>query len=349
MASNDLFLTPRMMIEGYRPNLLEINSHMDSRIDAQSEMREALFGEDSGFEPSEIGIRFEPDTNRLYISTKWLRRITIEESFMGDEYLNELKRSTQYIGVLSMRLLKGTGFVSHAESCALFDLNRACAPSVKPRNKTDNARELNRLHLADPQFVNMASAPLDRLRVVEREVKDTLRAGMIDVESARYILESARKERKLLERIKYGKVTDVRKLVVSKQIPKKNRIKLNVLTYAKDLAALNNLMVRQTVQDKSSPEGFRTIVVDALGEVLGYLKEDRQEKKLYLVVANLKKSIPNYRRDYRYTHSQTTYLTELLDDPTLTHHYAADRLRVPHKVNKYCAVFDLRRAFEGDE
>ena len=349
MASNDLFITPRDIMRIHRPHLLEINSNMDGRTEAQRETRDLLYGEDSDFEPEEIGMRYEPDTQRLYIDAKWLRRITIEETLTGNEYLNELKRCTQYMGVLTMRLLKGTGCNTAASSCLLFDLNRACAPSVKTRNRTENARELGRAHLADPNFINMTNPLLDRLRVMEREVKDEIRAGTIDLDAAKYILENARKERKLIERIKYGKTTDVRTVRVSKQIPKRNRAKLNIMALAKELASTDNLMVRQIVQDIHAPEGHREVIVDAVGEVLGYLKQDRKERKLYLVVSHLKKHIPNYRRDYRYTHSQTTYLTELHDDPTLTHHYAADRLRVPHKLNKYCAVFDLKRSYEGDE
>lgn len=351
MASNDLFITPRDFMRIHVPYLIEINASMDGRSDAQRETREALYGEGSDFEPHEITMRYEPDTHRLYIDARWLRSLAVEEFLTPDTYVKELRRCTQYMGTLSMRLLKGTGHGHSAISCLLFDLNRACAPSVKTRNKTEATKDLARAHLADPHYVNLTNPALDRLRVVEREVKDSLRTGTIDVESARYIIEAARKERKLLERVKYGKTTDVRTVRVSKVIPKRNRLKLNILAYAKELANTDNLMVRQTLQDIHHPDGFRTIIVDAVGEVLGYLKEDHSEKKLYLVVSELKNHIKNYRRDYRYTHSQTTYLTELHEnpDPNIQYHYAADRLRREHKINKYCAVFDLRRAYEGEE
>ena len=345
MVSNDLFLTPKMMMDGYRPNLLEINSHMDSRVAAQAEKRESLYGEGSDFEPDEIGIRFEPDTNRLYIDARWLRKITVEESLMGHEYVNELRRNTQYVGEFSMSLLKGTGHTRAPKTCLIFDMNRACAPSVKTRNKTEATRDLARSHLADPEYINAVNPLLDRLRVLRNEITD----NEIDHDTAKYLLEGIRKERKLLERIKFKRVTDVRQMPTLRKPPKKERTKLNIMAYAKELANSDNLMVRQIVQDKDAPEGHREVIVDAVGEVLGYLKQDRLERKLYLVVSHLKKAIPTYRRDYRYTHSQTTYLTELHDDPTLSHHYAADRLRIPTKLNKYCAVFDLKRTYEGDE
>lgn len=344
MASNDLFLTPAMMLDGYRPNLLEINSRMDSRVAAQAETRERLYGEGSDFEPDEIGIRYEPDTNRLYVDATWLRQVTIEESLTGNEYINELRRGTQYVGEFSMSLLKGTGHTRPPKTCLLFDMNRACAPSVKTRNRTEATRDLARMHKADPNYINMVNPLLDKLRVIQNEIKD----NEIDADTAKYLIESIRKERKLLERIKFKRVTDVRTVQIRRQSPKKERLKLNIMAYAKELLGTDNLMVRQIVQDKDAPEGHREVIVDAIGEVLGYLKQDRSERRLYLVVSHLKKAIPNYRKDYRYTHSQTTYLTELHDDPTLSHHYAADRLRIPTKLNKYCAVFDLKRSYEGE-
>ena len=344
MASNDLFITPKIMMEGYRPNLLEINSHMDSRLSAQAETRERLYGEGSDFEPDEIGIRYEPDTQRLYIDANWVRKVNIEEAGQGHEYITELRRGTQYVGEFSMSLLKGTGHVRPPKTCLIFDMNRACAPSAKVRNRTEATRDFARSHRADPEYAYRVDPLLDRLKTLQNEIRDK----EIDLDTAKYLFEGIKKERKLLERLKFKKATDVR-TVSNPATPKKTRLKLNIMALAKDLAATDNLMVRQLVQDIESPDGHREVIVDAVGEVLGYLKQDRKERKLYLVVSHLKKKIPNYRRDYRYTHSQTTYLTELHDDPALTHHYAADKLRLTHKLNKYCAVFDLKRPYEGGD
>ena len=90
MTSNDLLVTPLAIMDAYRPNLVEVSSKLDSRIESQREMRDALYGADSGIESDEINMRYEPDTKRLYINASWLRSISLEEVGDSETYVKEL-------------------------------------------------------------------------------------------------------------------------------------------------------------------------------------------------------------------------------------------------------------------
>ena len=333
MNTKDLFITPQTFIDLYEPNLLTIKSTDDARNPDTKASRETKYGADSGFDIHEIGQRYEPDTRRLYISTKWLKSIEALDLLDPLTYVRELQRCSQYRGQLTTYLLKGTGHKLPATTCLVFDMSVACAVSAKSRNKTENFKTWLRDSNADPEYLNSVAPLLDRAKTLRNEIKD----HTIDKESAEYILNALRKERKLLERIKFGKATDARKLIMDKRVERvKKKEKLPVLAYAKKLDASNNLMVRQIVQDIHERTGHKEIIIDAEGTVLGLFKDTKKEKKLYLVVSELKKELRYYRRDYRYTHSQTTYLN-VIRDGHLDH------------VNLYCAVFDLRRVWEGED
>ena len=310
------FITPQTFLDLYKPHLLCINSTEDARKTELQNSREALYGSISSFSYLDIYLRYEPDLNRLFISTAWLRELALADSLDAEYYIRELKNWNQYMGHVGCYLLKGTGHKSTQKQCLLFDLSVACAPA--PGQKKEVRWP------ADP-YVDPQLKSVNRLQKSVREHR-------IDEESAKHLLSAIRKERILLERLKYGAATDTRKLLSrdSKRVVRAPRQKLAILAYAKDLNQKNLLMVRQVTRDSSERVYQKEVIVDAEGDVLGYLKETARERRLYLVVSDLRKSVKNYRQDYRYTHSQTTYLM----------YSKVDGL---HPVNKYCAVFDLRK------
>ena len=146
-------------------------------------------------------------------------------------FRSELKRCTQYMGQAAMYLLKGTGYVKSATTCLIFDMSVPCTVSTKFRNQGEHFKTWLRDPKADPEYLNRVSPHISALKTLRNDVRD----HSIDRESAEYLLKSIRKERILLERMKYGKSTDARRLIVSKRVTKQEKLKLNVLAYAKGL------------------------------------------------------------------------------------------------------------------
>lgn len=314
-------LTPDDLLKIYPDNVLTIQSTRDARVKDQQESREALYGEASGFSESQIGLRHEPDTSRLYISVKWLRSIALLDGLDSGSYISVMRQQPQYIGTLAASLLRGTGHTRAAENCLLLDMSRTDAGSTKSKNRTESIRDVALLHRKRKN-----SAEVNPLLAQARELKLDVSEGQIDAKEANRILQVLKKERRLLERLKFGRTSGSRK--TARTLPK---LKLPLVEYIKALAAEGRLMVRQSVQDKESDGGVRDVVMDAEGSVCGSLRENARERRLFLVISHLKKVHPNYRRDYRYTHSQTSYLKAVIDGKL-----------VP--VQTYCAVFDLKRS-----
>lgn len=314
-------LTPEDLLKIYPENVLTIASTFDARIKDQHETREALFGEGSGFLDSQIGLRHEPDTSRLYISVKWLRSLARLDGLDSESYIYVMRQHPQYVGTLAATLLRGTGRIRSAENCLLLDMTRTAGGSTKLRNREDTLKDLSRLH-----HKRKNSAEVDPLLAKARELKLDVSEGQIDAKEAHRILQTLKKERRLLERLKFGRTSAVRKS--PRSLPKK---KLPLVDYIKALASEDQLMVRQSVQDKDAPDCMREVTMDAEGTVHGLLRENARERRLFLVVSSLKKAHPDYRRDYRYTHSQTTYLKVRVDGQLTAQ-------------QTYCAVFDLKRS-----
>lgn len=326
MKINDLTISPYTLVQAHTPALLQISPEMDSRRLDQAEKRALLFGKDSGFDPAAVGLRFEHSINRLYISVKWLRSTAVEEGLPSDTYVKHLRSSNQYLGSLVMALLKGTGHQRPVEACLFFDMGRPETPEEVVQNRREALRLRSREHRLDPGMVDLVEPLLNKSRSIQQQI----RANEVEVSEARRVLQAIKSERRRLERLKHGLVSDPRK----RHLRNPARMRLAIVERVRALADDQLLMVRQTVPDRESPEGVQIISMDAVSPVLGLLKEDGVVRRIYLVVADLKKHIPNYRRDYRYTHSQTVQLKEIGSDGVL------------RAVNKHCAVFDLKRSAE---
>ena len=70
---------------------------------------------------NKICVRIEPDTKKMYITSKYLKKYCADSQITLRDVLTSLKESGAYVGSATKRIDKGLETVSPAVSCYEFD------------------------------------------------------------------------------------------------------------------------------------------------------------------------------------------------------------------------------------
>lgn len=268
-----------------------------------------------------VAIRYEEDTKMLFIDKEWLKlSITQEE-------LHELQLNTQFRGTLLVRMLKGTNKTTTPATAFVFDLNGVSARRavIDPKaRRTFRNKLMREQRLSVPELAR-------KMEKYDRLQEGLDHPAMQAKEELQMIKEQARRMLDEARRLNLG-------MNPKKRAKKKDRVPLiEIDDYTKK--HLKRLIIKR---NKKLVENRVPHIVEEHqevreGECLGVYKEeaklhsDFHEKKLYLLVSELKRAIPHYRQDLRYTTSHCVYIKERVEDGSIK------------ARTIYCAVFDLKR------
>jgi hypothetical protein len=304
-------LTPQDMIDTYPHMTLTINSTDDTRKKKYKDN----YTKFQHLDPSTIALRYEPDTDFLFIDASWL----------SPEEAKDLFLNTQYKGKTTVRLLKGTGHAPERNqtiSAHVFDMKATSARRVL----TDNTKRRGIRYKLMQELKGDVRAVAAKLQ--EYDAYDAKLDNEVDKD------EKIRELKRQLARLRKD---EIRRMEGYKPI-KRNIQKLGKLE-SLDIFIQNN-------RNKISADITRIVVENRIpryekqqafaeGNAIGVLKESinldgtNHKKKLALEVRAIKTKIPNYRRDSRYTTSQSVYVK----------HKGADGSLQTKII--YCACFDL--------
>lgn len=318
-------MTPKTLLTQFPETLLTIDSTLDAR---RKDTKDQLLINDPTFDPSTVAMRFEVDRGLLFVDAAWMLTLTDENNLPLQE---TLQNNIQYRGKATIRMLRGTGHLAPAIDAHVFDLNLANAQRAIGLPTTQRIIVRNRL-LKEHQH-NMAAV------AKAMEVVDTLDPLIIDKtvdkESMRHMLGEARRMLAEAKRLAAG-------LQPLKRV-KKPRVHVHALdAYIMECKQKRAIDVKQTrlLVEAGVPYLTTTDKAPTIEEadLLGLYKEHvnldgtNHRRRLHLRISELKKHVPNYRHDYRYTTSHATYIRYIDADGT------------PRNTTLYCAVFDMLRS-----
>lgn len=313
--------TPTELLAAYPHLTLTINSTEDTRKTACK----GNYAKYAHLDPDALALRYEPDTDYLFVDASWL----------DQEIAEDLFKNTQYKGKSTVRFMKGTGHNVTTRTCHVFDLKATSALRTVDHVKHSNYRRalLRDLKGDIPavaekmrEFEESSKTITDtqdeslRLRLLQQRVK-ALEKDILRMLDGQNPISYKRSQRR-----KYEALGHMEALT--------NYIRNHKPSFSADVSKLE---ITNRI-----PE-HRTLQYLTPHTPLGVLKEttntdgSNHKKRLYIAIHHLKKLIPNYRRDSRYITSQTTYIK----------HQDADGN--PVTTNIYCAVFDLLRAENKQE
>jgi len=72
---------------------------------------------------NELLIRMEPDTNKVFVTTKHFKKYCADNQISYKETINLLKSEGYFIGNMNKRLSKGMKITTPAVSCLCFDIS----------------------------------------------------------------------------------------------------------------------------------------------------------------------------------------------------------------------------------
>lgn len=313
-------------MERNKSTILTINSTDDARrADPNGSLRDHF----RGIDPNMFTMRYEPNTNFLFVDAQWL---SMERFDVYDEEKGEFKKmsdslfkNTQYIGPSSIRMLKGTGHNQPPRRVHVFDLNKVSAiRSVASKKREAYRRSQLRKNKGD---VKLTAAAMKAYDDIQWGI-DIGKEGQID--ELKRQLKKAEEVAKVLLRQAQGLKPIRRKNVIKEKL---EAVDTCMKEFKNDISIIKDC----TEYTYRIPKEVKEEYYAPAPTVLGLYKETsnrngtNHKKLLYLHVAQLKDSIPNYRRDIRYTHSQSTYIKTVDAEGNVK----AQTL--------YCAVFDLLR------
>lgn len=305
-------------------DILAANPHLTLTINSTEDTRKVEFRDNynkyANLDPDSVAIRYEPDTEYMFIDSSWL----------DDDTAADLCKNTQYKGKTSVRLLKGTGHNVPTRIAHVFDLKATSALRATDHTKRDNyrrslMRDLNgnipevasKLAEFDLQEknINAHESLEEQVYLLKRRVKSLQNDILRMLDGKNPISYQKRQRRKFESLGRMDSLTvyirdhkpsfsyDISKIVVTNRIPEH--------THSQHLTPHAPL---GTLKETTNPDG------------------SNHKKRLYISINHLKKIVPNYRRDCRYITSQTTYVKHLDADGN------------PTTTNIYCAVFDLLKS-----
>lgn len=325
-------MEPKALLAKHYDKTLTIHSTEDMRKKSCRLNTDNTF---SSIDPDCIAIRYEPDTEYMFVDAAWLATELDEDN---EPLLKSLQMNTQYKGPSSIRLLKGTGHVRPACKVHVFDLRAGSAlrNTRTPTGRVNLRSRLMREHNGDVNIVARALALYDEADALIQEPDS-------DIEVMKQLMRDLKRERRALERLAGGMKPLKR--------AKSKRVHIPALDqFIVDSTQMRALDLNQVRLDQNAriPEFVRRDKPAPVSEehLLGALKESinlngtHHTKRVYLRISVLRRAIPNYRHDYRYVTSHSTYVRyKDSDDP-----------HAPHKnTTIYCAVFDLLRSISKAE
>lgn len=305
-------LTPIELLTMHPNLILTIDSTEDTR---KTECRQN-FAKYADLNPGTIAMRYEPDTDYLFVDAGWL----------SPEDAADLFKNTQYKGKTSIRLLKGTGHTTPACTAHVFDLKATSAlRATHDKGRRDNYR---RQLMRDLK----GNIPAVAAKMAEFDARD---------EKLKHIDDSAERIR-VLEALVKSLSNDILRMIEGKNpltIKRRQKTKpigrLDALTtFIRNNKPSFSADITKLEITNRIPEHIHTLYLTP-HKPIGILKESinldgtHHRRRLHIEAAAIKHIIPNYRRDIRYTTSHTTYIKHLDADGN------------PTTTNLYCAVFDL--------
>lgn len=317
--------SPSDLLKDCAANLLTIDSSRDGRKRGAEQM---------AIDTDTIALRYEPDTQYLFVDTSFLEGWLLDDGRPATEHLYQ---NTQYRGHATVRLLKGTGHSAPARSVQVFDM---AAISAKRAGGTRRGRaavrnKAMRETKRDMKAVAEATQLYDEIQMRQLAMGEQ-GAKAKTLEAQRKLLRDMQATERRINRLMQGLKPVAR--------PRKPRVRLPELTqHIKNLLKQGAMTIQghKLLVDKGKPTYTE---LDHLGKehtLAGMHKEsvNRNGKdhtsKIYLEVKKLKKLFPQYRSDARYTHSQSTYIKCLGAKGEVT------------GITRYCAVFDMLKKEEG--
>lgn len=323
MLQQNNHIAPIDLLERYKSLLLTINSTEDARRSDPAGLQRSQF---FSLNPDMVMLRYEPDTKRLVVDAEWLRMEWFNDN---TPIATSLFRNTQYVGLGTARLLKGTGHSSRTKRVHVFDLSIVDAIRSENLKARENFRKNTlRKNKGDVRLTAEAMTKYDNLQWA-------MGTPTTHPDDMKFMLEQAKDVLKRLDRHALGLKPIQRK--------KKERERLLVIDnrmdtdWARERLTLNRTYIGSRGGMPSLEKQEYYAPAEA---VIGQIKEtvnrngSNHKKQLFIEVAVLKTEIAhNYRNDLRYTHSQSTYIKTREVDA-----HGIERI-VPRTL--YCAVFDL--------
>lgn len=265
-------------------------------------------------------MRYETDTNTLYM------KAPLAKELKSSDYYAPLFSSQCFVGTMSFAFYKGTPFNGNSCHCYVFDMSKSEEPlevmeRVPEYLYKKQAAKLRKLHPGNPSLV---ASLLDEWK---EEVLAKQAVGK--VAEHQHKSEAQMREQRLLNRIRRLEERLLGRVKKDKA-PREAMPELDAyITQNKDLirrTATKIVLVEgkpEAITKKYDPyeNKLRTI-----GRFDDTLKGEHRHMKLYLLVSALKQSVPNFKHDKRYTHSQRMRLKSITGSE-----------------QDYCAVFDLTR------
>ena len=325
-------MNPADFLQTYPSNLLTIDSTWDYR---KKSLRSQIDQKYSRLDTSQIALRYEPDTNWLFIDSSWLG-----EPEALDTDMAQIFRCSQFMGVKTMRLLKGTGQDDSPRRVYVFDLQKIptqvqTITGKKRRAELNRALRESRRNIAvvarEMQFKDEFDQRLGMIPASFREaIKEEL-AGLKRLNND--LLRQIEMRDKIIIELETGKPPKAKRRVATKDkachaldtFIKKNDQHFVRITRKIDVTGL--VSTHEPVPEYAEVYGVLKDTITLLGrnhKVQAYIRAD------VLREAGIRPSV--YRRDPRYVCSQSTYIKNRPDGEAVT---------------RYCAVFDMRK--KGEE
>lgn len=271
-------------------------------------------------------IRYEADTKRLYIKIK-----TMNELLALPGTGEQIVTSRSFLGQKTINFHANTGLPAHTQLCYAFDLNAPIA-----------SREFN---TEIPTYVDKRHARM----LVKKYGKDMTRVSEeMDKWRAKYLMKKMRGDEMGVqeltpEQVEINKLKQqIRNLkaTVRGGKPKEKRKRKSEIMPELDafIAEMNaNIYKYKAVRKLGEPAQEKRYDPSAHNLATVGKYDDIQtplnhSKKLAIMVSALKASVPDYRYDRRYTHSQKVKI-RFSPEARLAKGYDQD----------YCAIFDLTR------
>ena len=336
-------INPSMFLRGYQDVILEVPSYRDQR------QRGFIKNEEAEDLKDTYTMRYEPDKMMLYVTVPQFNELPVD-------WRLHLKQNTQYLGMKSVNLLKGTGCVRsdgvRVHYVHVFDMGRV--DSIKATSRPTKAQERNEYNRLCRMHNHNIHEVANGMELYRQRVAGMRPTKTKDDTQAEVIARLERQIKSLNQRLRNSK-----KAKVEKVKPAKTRIealdgffvefKANTRTnitkrstdhmgqpilipppkpmltmapdYAVQLAQWEEINQRINKDPAQNDPRNATIM---LYEQKARLDNNTVTRKIYVQTSNLKHHVPNYRHDIRYTHSQSMKIHSDKDTPSV-----------------YCAVFDL--------
>lgn len=325
-------MNPDDFLRTYPSNLLTIDSTWDYRKKA---LRSQIDQKYSGLDVSKIAIRYEPDTSWMFIDCGWLG-----EPEVLDADTAQIFQCSQFMGVKTMRLLKGTGHDDAPRRVYVFDLKKIPTKVQTLVGKKRRA-ELNRALRNSKRNMAVVAREMQfkdefdrRLGLIPASFRDAIKEELAGLKRLNHdLLKQVEVRDKIILSLETGKPPKAKRRVVAKDrvcnaldtFIQKNKQHFVKMSRKIDVTGLVN--THDPVSDGVDVYGVLKDTITLLG---------RQHKvQIYIRADVLREAgiMPSmYRRDPRYVCSQSTYIKNKKDGEAIT---------------RYCAVFDMKKKGQG--